>query len=66
MTGAASDPPGDRRDMSWYYCLVHQRVEPEQGCPNSERLGPFDTEADAAAALTTAKERNDAFDADED
>jgi hypothetical protein len=52
--------------MSWYYCLVHQRVEPEAGCANAERLGPYDTEAEAQAALETAKHRNEAFDADED
>jgi hypothetical protein len=52
--------------MSWYYCLVHQKVEPEEGCANAERLGPFDTEAEAAKALETAKERNAAFDADDD
>ncbi|MDP1876703.1 MAG: hypothetical protein Q8M17_03985 [Actinomycetota bacterium] len=52
--------------MSWYYCLVHQRVEPELGCPNAERMGPYDTEAEAEQALERAKERNEAFDADED
>ena len=31
--------------MSWYYCLVHQQVEPEEGCANAERLGPYATEA---------------------
>ncbi len=49
--------------MSWYYCLVHQRVEPEDGCANAERLGPYATEAEAQHALETAKARNDAFDA---
>jgi len=52
--------------MSWYYCLVHQRVEPELGCANAERLGPFDTEAEAANAIETARERNAAFDEDDD
>jgi hypothetical protein len=52
--------------MSWYYCLVHQKVEPEEGCANAERLGPFDTEAAAGAALDTARDRNAAYDADED
>ena len=52
--------------MSWYYCLVHQRVEPELGCPNAERLGPYETEADAEHALERAHERNEVFDADED
>jgi len=48
--------------MSWYYCLVHQKVEPEEGCPNAERLGPFATEEQAAGALDLARERNEAFD----
>ena len=52
--------------MSWYYCLVHQKVEPEQGCANAERLGPFDTEEQAAAALDVARERNAAFDAEDE
>ncbi len=52
--------------MSWYYCLVHQRVEPELGCANAERLGPYDTEAEAASALETAKARSEAFDEDDD
>ena len=51
--------------MSWYYCLVHQKVEPEEGCPNSERLGPFATEGEAGQALALAQERNKAFDEDD-
>ncbi len=54
------------KHMSWYYCLVHQRVEPEEGCANAERLGPYATEAEAQSALERAQERNEAFDADED
>ncbi|MEI6363238.1 MAG: hypothetical protein WCP95_14005 [Actinomycetes bacterium] len=53
-------------DMSWYYCLVHQKVEPENGCANAERLGPFATEAEAADALELARDRNATFDADDD
>ena len=52
--------------MSWYYCLVHQQVEPEEGCPNVERMGPYETQADAARALEKARERNEAYDSDED
>jgi hypothetical protein len=52
--------------MSWYYCLVHQRVEPDEGCANAERLGPYATEGEAQHALELAKQRNDAFDADDD
>jgi hypothetical protein len=52
--------------VSWYYCLVHQKVEPEEGCANAERMGPYDTEQEADHALQLAQERNEAFDADED
>jgi hypothetical protein len=50
----------------WWYCLRHQRVEPEEGCANAERLGPFETQAEAARALEIAKERNEEWDRDED
>lgn len=68
MFGTNASAPDDTEgsDMSWYYCLVHQRVEPEEGCANAERLGPYATEAEAQHALETAKERNDAFDAGDD
>jgi hypothetical protein len=70
MFGVSADevarPLATGDDMSWYYCLVHQKVEPEEGCANAERLGPFATEAEAAGALDLARERNDAFDADDD
>jgi hypothetical protein len=52
--------------MSWYYCLVHQKVEPQDGCANAERMGPYETEADAQHAMELARERNAAFDADDD
>jgi hypothetical protein len=52
--------------MSWYYCLVHQRVEPEDGCANAERLGPYETEDEAAHALELAAKRNEEFDAQDD
>jgi hypothetical protein len=52
--------------MSWYYCLVHQRVEPELACPNDERMGPYATEAEAQTALARAQERSAAFDAEDD
>ena len=37
--------------VSWYYCLVHQKVEPQDGCANAERLGPYATEQEAEHAL---------------
>lgn len=33
------------------------RVESEDGCANAERLGPYDTQGEAAEALSRAKER---------
>jgi hypothetical protein len=50
----------------WWYCLVHQKVEPETGCPNSERLGPFDTADEASHALEVAAKRNEEWEAGDD
>ena len=50
----------------WWFCLVHQRVEGDDGCANAERLGPFGTEAAASRALETAQQRNEQWEADED
>jgi hypothetical protein len=47
---------------SWWYCLKHNRVEEKGGCPNSERLGPFATENEAARSLERARERNEEWD----
>jgi hypothetical protein len=47
----------------WYWCLTHARVEGQDGCANIDRLGPYDTREEAAAALTRAKERTEAWDA---
>lgn len=49
----------------WYWCLVHQRVEPEQGCANDRRLGPYETRAEAENALVRARERTEAWDAED-
>lgn len=50
----------------WWYCLRHDRVEPDAGCPNSERLGPFDTADQAAGALELARKRNEEWERKED
>lgn len=50
-----NEPAGER----WYYCLRHHRVEPELGCPHRDRLGPFDSRQEAAAALDRARARNE-------
>ncbi|GAA5045940.1 hypothetical protein GCM10023259_019360 [Thermocatellispora tengchongensis] len=48
-------------DGRWWFCLKHMRVEPEEGCPNKDRMGPYESEAAAADALKTAAERNKAW-----
>jgi len=48
----------------WYWCLVHHRVEPYDGCPADDRLGPYASREDAAGALDRAQERNEAWDTD--
>ncbi|MGV1006418.1 MAG: hypothetical protein ACOYEV_16995 [Candidatus Nanopelagicales bacterium] len=50
--------------MSYWYCLNHRAVELDEGCPDSERLGPYGTQADAEAALQRAQARTDKWDND--
>jgi hypothetical protein len=45
----------------WWFCLKHMRVEPDEGCPNKDRMGPYETREAAADALRTAAERNRAW-----
>lgn len=52
--------------MAFYYCLKHKTVEGEEGCRAKDRLGPFETEAEAARALDIAAERTKAWDEDPD
>ena len=52
--------------MSWYYCLEHQKVEPEDGCPNAERMGPYESEAAASQAMELAQQRSEAWDSEDD
>ncbi len=52
--------------MSWYYCLEHEKSEPEDGRANSERMGPYVTQAEADRAIEHAAQRNAAFDVDEE
>jgi hypothetical protein len=51
-------------DTSWYYCLDHKTVEPENGCRSAVRLGPYDTREQAAQALETVEQRNVLWDDD--
>lgn len=48
----------------WYYCLDHRLVEPEYGCREEVRLGPFATREEAAAALDRVAERNEEWESD--
>ncbi|MDQ2838379.1 MAG: hypothetical protein M3Y42_04230 [Actinomycetota bacterium] len=47
------------RDLSgtYWYCEDHHTVEPFAGCGGDNRIGPFDTEAEAANALQTIADR---------
>jgi hypothetical protein len=50
----------------YWFCVKHHRVEQTPGdvCPPIDRLGPYDTEADASRALEKAAERNEEWDND--
>jgi hypothetical protein len=52
-------------DTAWYYCLTHQTVEHGPGCRSADRMGPYATEAEAAAALETARRRTRQWDEDD-
>jgi hypothetical protein len=49
--------------VQWWWCLRHKTVEQGPGCPNMERLGPYDTEQEAAAAPDRTAARTAAEDA---
>lgn len=48
----------------FWYCLNHKTVEPADGCANSQRLGPYPTQDDAAHALEKVQQRNQEWDSD--
>jgi hypothetical protein len=48
----------------YYFCLKHHSVEGAEGCPAGDRLGPYDTEDEAAHALEKVEERNREWDND--
>ncbi len=51
---------------AWFFCLKHMKVEHGVGCPDRERMGPYNTEAEAANALKTAADRNEKWRKDND
>jgi hypothetical protein len=50
-------------NQHWYFCLKHNTVEGDDGCPGKDRLGPYDSREAAANALEKVKERNREWDA---
>ncbi|GAA2577376.1 hypothetical protein SMC26_40480 [Actinomadura fulvescens] len=48
-------------DGDWWFCLKHMKVEHGAGCPNKDRMGPYQSKSEAANALATARERNEAW-----
>jgi hypothetical protein len=47
----------------WWWCTEHSVVEPNDGCPNAVRLGPFESANAAAEALELAHRRTEEWDA---
>ena len=52
--------------MAYWFCLKHHAVEEQDGCGHKDRLGPYDTEAEASQALEKAAERTEQWDHDPD
>ena len=53
-------------EPTWFYCLDHKSVEPQDGCRAEVRLGPYPTREEAARALEKVEERNEKWDTDPD
>jgi hypothetical protein len=51
--------------MQYWFCLIHQKVEVDAGCPNESRLGPYESIAAASDALRRMSDRNKAVDEDD-
>lgn len=47
------------RNRAWYYCLRHERVEPEDGCKAKDRLGPYASPEAAEQGLQSLHEREE-------
>jgi hypothetical protein len=68
---ASGEMPGRPRRQGttmgeWWFNLRTQQVEEGQGDPNSERLGPYATREEADGVLARMRERNEAFDREDD
>ena len=66
--GGRADAPdgraGEYGRMAYWFCLTHMAVEPDEGCAHAERLGPFEDQECASAALERARQRSKAWDTD--
>ena len=47
--------------MTYWWCLDHKSVEGDDGCRAEVRLGPYPSEAAAARALQSVRDREDAL-----
>lgn len=47
----------------WYWCLTHAQVEQGPGCPDMERLGPYDSRERAEGAIARTRARTEEQDA---
>jgi hypothetical protein len=52
-------------EKTFWFCITHHLVEQFAGCGSQNRIGPFDTEAAAAAALQTIAEREKRYAAED-
>jgi hypothetical protein len=52
-------------DGPWFWCMRHNTVEPEDGCPARYRLGPYDSRQEAEQALQSVKEREERLSAED-
>lgn len=49
--------------MQWYFCLDHDRAEPEgEACKADNRLGPYASREEAEAWRERVESRNDDWD----
>lgn len=53
-------------DGEFWFCLKHHTVEPDEGCKNADRLGPYPSEDEASRALEKVEERNREWENDPD
>ena len=49
----------------WYWCMKHERAEPDKACAATQRLGPYATREEAESYAERVKSRNQRWDADD-